>query len=71
MSEQRSVEKAAHGIVAERESHSATVIYTCRCGEIMQCHPDLRDEALAFHLTRVTSPGAGDTADTERAGDAQ
>lgn len=49
-------ESDAHGIVAERESHAATVVYTCRCGETIQCHPDLRDEAFAFHLSRVIRP---------------
>lgn len=47
---------AEHSIVAERLMSGGVTRYTCACGETIQAHPDLRDEAFNFHLTRVTPP---------------
>jgi hypothetical protein len=56
VSEEQSVERDAHRIVAEQPQAGAARRYTCACGEPLIAHPDVLDEAFAFHLTRVTSP---------------
>lgn len=39
-----------HRIVAQAGMSGGVVRYTCACGETLQAHPDLRDEAFASHV---------------------
>lgn len=48
--------ETGHRIVAKRRMSGGTRNYTCACGETIEAHPTLLDEAFAFHLAQASTP---------------